>query len=184
MMNSFVYDYMRVIITCVFFFSDDVNHTFGPLDGSIYATIAKKPELSPGAVSSPLTVSMDSGISSAGKYNSFYYLIVCIKTKSDSQQLLNSAIGFAGHQQNANTNASGSPPPTAQPSPLTPEDQHRELDELLSDMMLTVQSIPDFKPTNSGAARGASQDFSLDNVRYIDDEDKHNPYKRDYQRVS
>lgn len=50
------------------FVSDDVNHTFGPLDGSIYATIAKKPELSPGAVSSPLTVSMDSGISSAGNY--------------------------------------------------------------------------------------------------------------------
>ncbi|ERL91797.1 hypothetical protein D910_09122 [Dendroctonus ponderosae] len=130
---------------------DDVNHTFGPLDGSIYATIAKKPELSPGAVSSPLTVSMDSGISSAG------------------------------HQQNANTNASGSPPPTAQPSPLTPEDQHRELDELLSDMMLTVQSIPDFKPTNS-SARTANQDFSIDNVRYIDDEDKHNPYKREFQK--
>ncbi|CAG9771278.1 unnamed protein product [Ceutorhynchus assimilis] len=136
--------------------SDDVNHTFGPLDGSIYATIAKKPELSPGAVSSPLTVSMDSGISSAG------------------------------HQQNANTNASsGSPPPTAQPSPITPEDQHRELDELLSDMMLTVQSIPDFKPTstnNSGSiARVATHDFTtLDNVRFIDDEDKHNPYKREF----
>ncbi|CAG9814924.1 unnamed protein product [Phaedon cochleariae] len=101
---------------------DDVNHTFGPLDGSIYATIAKKPELSPGAVSSPLTVSMDSGISSAG------------------------------HQQNANTTASASPPPTsssAQPSPLTPEDHHRQLDELLSDMMLTVQSIPDLKPSHN-----------------------------------
>lgn len=48
------------------FVAEDVNHTYGPLDGSIYATIAKKPELSPGAVSSPLTVSMDSGISSAG----------------------------------------------------------------------------------------------------------------------
>lgn len=47
--------------------AEDVNHhTFGPLDGSIYATIAKKPDISPGAVSSPLTVSMDSGISSAG----------------------------------------------------------------------------------------------------------------------
>ncbi|XP_076270893.1 focal adhesion protein tensin isoform X29 [Rhynchophorus ferrugineus] len=137
--------------------SDDVNHTFGPLDGSIYATIAKKPDI-PGAVSSPLTVSMDSGISSAG------------------------------HQQNANTTASGSPPPTAQPSPLTPEDQHRELDELLSDMMLTVQSIPDVKPIVCGVvggvgAAGATQDFTLDNVRFIDEEDdKHNPYKRDYQR--
>nr|XP_008194377.1 PREDICTED: tensin isoform X4 [Tribolium castaneum] len=124
--------------------SDDVNHTFGPLDGSIYATIAKKPELSPGAVSSPLTVSMDSGISSAG------------------------------HQQNANTTASASPPLTAQPSPLTPEDQHRELDELVSDMMLTVQSIPDLKPAHQDQS---SNNFGLDNVRYIDDEeDKNIPY--------
>ncbi|CAH1104712.1 unnamed protein product [Psylliodes chrysocephalus] len=115
---------------------EDVNHTFGPLDGSIYATIAKKPELSPGAVSSPLTVSMDSGISSAG------------------------------HQpQNANTTASsGSPPPTAQPSPLTPEDQHRELDELLSDMMLTVQSIPDLKPSSATPR-------DEDSFRFIDDDD-------------
>ncbi|KAF5286790.1 hypothetical protein FQR65_LT02208 [Abscondita terminalis] len=126
--------------------AEDVNHTFGPLDGSIYATIAKKPELSPGAVSSPLTVSMDSGISSAG------------------------------HQLNANTNTSTSPPLTAHPSPLTPEDQHRELDELLTDMMLTVQSIPDVKPrlqspvTNNGT-------LNLENVRYIDeDEEKNIPY--------
>ncbi|XP_017780364.1 PREDICTED: tensin, partial [Nicrophorus vespilloides] len=116
--------------------SDEVNHTFGPLDGSIYATIAKKQELSPGAVSSPLTVSMDSGISSAG------------------------------HQQNANTNASASPPLTGQPSPLSPEDQHRELDELLSDMMLTVQSIPDLKPTSASLS-------SESTVRFIDaDEDE------------
>ncbi|XP_056635670.1 tensin-1 isoform X11 [Diorhabda sublineata] len=118
---------------------DDVNHTFGPLDGSIYATIAKKPELSPGAVSSPLTVSMDSGISSAGH-----------------------------HPQNANTTASsGSPPPTAQTSPLTPEDQHRELDELLSDMMLTVQSIPDLKTSPSLTNNGREDEF-----RFIDDEDE------------
>lgn len=55
------------IIVLFSILAEDVNHTFGPLDGSIYATITKKPELSPGAVSSPLTVSMDSGISSAGK---------------------------------------------------------------------------------------------------------------------
>ncbi|XP_045471532.1 tensin isoform X6 [Harmonia axyridis] len=116
---------------------EDVGHTFGPLDGSIYATVAKKPDLSPGAVSSPLTVSMDSGISSAG------------------------------HQQNANTAASSSPPLTAQPSPLTPEDRHRELDELLSDMMLTVESIPDLKPLDQN-----SDTFNLDNVRFIDDEEE------------
>lgn len=52
----------------MYLLTEDVNqHTFGPLDGSLYATITKKQELSPGAVSSPLTVSMDSGISSAGK---------------------------------------------------------------------------------------------------------------------
>ncbi|KRT79129.1 hypothetical protein AMK59_6412, partial [Oryctes borbonicus] len=125
--------------------SEDVNHTFGPLDGSLYATITKKPELSPGAVSSPLTVSMDSGISSAG------------------------------HHQNANTNASTSPPLTAQPSPQTPEDQHRELDELLSDMMLTVQSMPDPKPNTQSIP--ASTALNIDNVRYIDEEeDKNIPY--------
>lgn len=124
---------------------EDVNHTFGPLDGSIYATIAKKPELSPGAVSSPLTVSMDSGISSAG------------------------------HHQNAHTNASTSPPLTAQPSPLTPEDQHRELDELLTDMMLTVQSIPDVKPRQSPSVTNGT--FNLEHVKYIDEEeDKNIPY--------
>ncbi|CAG9837482.1 unnamed protein product [Diabrotica balteata] len=124
---------------------EDVNHTFGPLDGSIYATIAKKPELSPGAVSSPLTVSMDSGISSAGH-----------------------------HPPNANTTtSSGSPPLTAQPSPLTPEDQHRELDELLSDMMLTVQSIPDLKPSPTSSINVREED----NFRFIDDEEErgHHP---------
>ncbi|XP_044752814.1 tensin-1 isoform X4 [Coccinella septempunctata] len=120
---------------------EEVNHTFGPLDGSIYATVAKKPDLSPGAVSSPLTVSMDSGISSAG------------------------------HQQNANTAASSSPPLTAQPSPLTPEDRHRELDELLSDMMLTVESIPDLKPLDQNPS-SASHTFNLENVRFIDDEEE------------
>ncbi|KAK9686800.1 Phosphotyrosine-binding domain [Popillia japonica] len=125
--------------------SEDVNHTFGPLDGSLYATITKKPELSPGAVSSPLTVSMDSGISSAG------------------------------HHQNANTNAFASPPLTAQPSPQTPEDQHRELDELLSDMMLTVQSMPDPKPNHQSISTSAA--LNIDNVRYIDEEeDKNIPY--------
>lgn len=80
-----------------------------------------------------------------------------------------------GHQQNANTNASSSPPLTAQPSPLTPEDQHRELDELLTDMMLTVQSIPDVKPRHSPSANDIT--FNIDNVRYIDEEeDKNIPY--------
>lgn len=102
-----------------------------------------------------------------------------------------------GHQQNANTNASASPPLTAQPSPLTPEHQHRELDELISDMMLTVESIPDLKPhpninntqtsittTSSIISGGATttnpgQNFTIsdENVRFIDEEeDKNIPY--------
>lgn len=102
---------------------------------------------------------------------------------------------IVGHQQNANTNASASPPLTAQPSPLTPEDQHRELDELLTDMMLTVESIPDLKPhthvttstsnslttTNVTTSNtGAHQNFTIsdENVRFIDDDDdnKNIPY--------
>lgn len=52
-----------------------------------------------------------------------------------------------GHQQAVHTTASSaSPPLTAQPSPLTPEDQHRELDDLLTDMLLTVENIPDVTP--------------------------------------
>lgn len=78
-----------------------------------------------------------------------------------------------GHQQNANTTASGSPPLTAQPSPLTPEEQHRELDELVSDMMLTVQSIPDVKPHH----QNNNSNFGLENARFIDDdEDRNIPY--------
>lgn len=38
-------------------------HTFGPLDGSIYATVVR----AGGGPSSPLSASMDSGISSAGR---------------------------------------------------------------------------------------------------------------------
>lgn len=76
-----------------------------------------------------------------------------------------------GHQQNANNTTSASPPLTAQPSPLTPEEQHRELDELVSDMMLTVQSIPDLKPHQDNS------NFGLENARFIDDdEDKNIPY--------
>lgn len=54
-----------------------------------------------------------------------------------------------GHQQNAHTTSSASPPPTAQPSPLSPEEQHRELDDLLNDMLLNVENIPDVRPRAS-----------------------------------
>ncbi|CAH0557640.1 unnamed protein product [Brassicogethes aeneus] len=81
----------------------------------------------------------------------------------------------SGNHQNANTTASASPPLTAQPSPLTPEEQHRELDELLSEMMLTVQSIPDLKPQSATAS--SDNHFDLDNVQFIDEEEEKNiPY--------
>lgn len=41
----------------------EAAHTFGPLDGSIYATVVR----AGGGPSSPLSASMDSGISSAGR---------------------------------------------------------------------------------------------------------------------
>lgn len=72
-----------------------MNHTYGPLDGSLYATVSKKEEV----IASPHTVSMDSGISSAGNG-------------------LNATQG---------------------PS----LDQHRELDKLLSEMLMTVRDIED-----------------------------------------
>ncbi|XP_048483378.1 tensin-2 isoform X2 [Plutella xylostella] len=43
--------------------ADAAAHTFGPLDGSIYATVVR----AGGVPSSPLSASMDSGISSAGR---------------------------------------------------------------------------------------------------------------------
>ncbi|XP_067001379.2 tensin-3 isoform X3 [Anabrus simplex] len=114
---------------------DEVNHTYGPLDGSLYATISKKQaaELqserecsgggetsAAGVIGSPHTVSMDSGISSAGN-------------------------GLLHLQQGAK---SGTSPCTVPPAtPLSPEDHHRALDELLNDMLLTVENIPDLPPS-------------------------------------
>uniref|UniRef100_A0AAG5CSM5 SH2 domain-containing protein n=1 Tax=Anopheles atroparvus TaxID=41427 RepID=A0AAG5CSM5_ANOAO len=64
------------------------------------------------SVRSPLTVSMDSGISSSGPVN---------------RRAQGSSVS-----------------PSSFPSQASPQDdRHRELDDLLSDMMLTVQGIPD-----------------------------------------
>ncbi|KAK6623090.1 hypothetical protein RUM43_008942 [Polyplax serrata] len=103
----------------------EVAHTFGPLDGSIYATVAKK--VSPvtagtTTISSPRTVSMDSGISSA-----------------------------ENGLQNNNSNASSSSPPAT--SNL---DTQRAWDELLREMQITVESIPDTSPRTSALPRSAT----------------------------
>ncbi|XP_020278303.1 tensin-3 isoform X11 [Pseudomyrmex gracilis] len=76
-----------------------LGYTCGPIDGSLYAVVHPGP--AGGARGSPLTVSMDSGISSA---------------------------------------------PPQRPSPPEPEPEnqaHGDLDKLLHDMMLTVESMPD-----------------------------------------
>ncbi|XP_052869552.1 uncharacterized protein LOC128275179 [Anopheles cruzii] len=66
------------------------------------------------SVRSPLTVSMDSGISSSGPVTS-------------------------NRKLDCSVSPSSFPSPQASPQ----DDRHRELDDLLSDMMLTVQGIPD-----------------------------------------
>lgn len=80
-------------------------YTPGPLDGSLYATVSKKSPSghspSQPGVHSPHTVSMDSGISSAGN----------------------------GGQVQATSTATN--------------DHQKMLDQLLSDMLLTVENIPD-----------------------------------------
>lgn len=103
----------------------EVSHTYGPLDGSLYATVrGKKGEggsVSGGAgavISSVHTVSMDSGISSAGN------------------GLLN------------------------QPAP-TALDHHRALDELLTDMLLTVENIPDLPPPSVDSRPPRAADLDI-----------------------
>lgn len=90
---------------------------------------------------------------------------------------INKTLLGAGHQQNAHTTSSSSPPLTAQPSPLSPEEQHRELDDLLTDMLLTVENIPDVRPSRALSTRTSSGDTldtvirTLDNVSFIDDDE-------------
>lgn len=120
----------------------DCPHTLGPLDGSLYATVKKSPTDSTGgernsggsggaiAISSLHTVSMDSGISSAGN------------------GLLNPA---------TNTSSSTQPSPDSQQI-----DHHRALDELLNEMLLTVENIPDLKSETAPTTEPPMQ--------YIDEE--------------
>ncbi|KAG8311639.1 hypothetical protein J6590_038664 [Homalodisca vitripennis] len=104
----------------------EVSHTYGPLDGSLYATVRSKKgegvESAGGGggaaapvISSVHTVSMDSGISSAGN-------------------------GLL-----------------TQPAPSYP-DHHRALDELLSDMLLTVENIPDLPAATAQTPAAAPVD--------------------------
>ncbi|XP_055683289.1 uncharacterized protein LOC129790094 isoform X4 [Lutzomyia longipalpis] len=71
------------------------------------------------SVRSPLTLSMDSGISSSGL----------------NRRVQGSSVS-----------------PSSFPSQASPQDRHRELDDILSDMLMTVQDIPDISG-NSGSQR-------------------------------
>ncbi|XP_044020863.1 tensin isoform X10 [Aphidius gifuensis] len=98
-----------------------LGYTCGPIDGSLYAVVHQGPG---GAVrGSPLTVSMDSGISSA---------------------------------------------PPQRPSPPEPEidnQAHSDLDKLLHDMMMTVESMPDPPSPNNYSQNNNNQTDKM----YIND---------------
>ncbi|XP_026827223.1 tensin-3 isoform X11 [Ooceraea biroi] len=96
-----------------------LGYTCGPIDGSLYAVVHQGP--AGGARGSPLTVSMDSGISSA---------------------------------------------PPQRPSPPEPEPEnqaHGDLDKLLHDMMLTVESMPD--PPTDDYNRDRSEKMYIQETR-------------------
>ncbi|XP_011263267.1 tensin-3 isoform X10 [Camponotus floridanus] len=96
-----------------------LGYTCGPIDGSLYAVVHQGG--AGGARGSPLTVSMDSGISSA---------------------------------------------PPQKPSPPEPEPDnqaHGDLDKLLHDMMLTVESMPD--PPTDDYNRDRSEKMYIQETR-------------------
>ncbi|XP_076644365.1 focal adhesion protein tensin isoform X3 [Halictus rubicundus] len=98
-----------------------LGYTCGPIDGSLYAVVHQG--AAGGARGSPLTVSMDSGISSA---------------------------------------------PPQRPSPPEPEPDnqaHGDLDKLLHDMMLTVESMPD-PPTEDYRADRSEKMYVQENRSY------------------
>lgn len=101
------------------------------------------------AIGSPHTVSMDSGISSAGNglllhkhhlnHSNSNNTSNASSTSPPPQTALN---GHAGSLLQAS-------PSTSTTTPLAPQDHHRALDELLNDMLLTVENIPDLPPSAS-----------------------------------
>ncbi|CAL1685719.1 unnamed protein product [Lasius platythorax] len=96
-----------------------LGYTCGPIDGSLYAVVHQG--AAGGARGSPLTVSMDSGISSA-------------------------------------------PPQKPSPPEHEPDNQaHGDLDKLLHDMMLTVESMPD--PPTDDYNRDRSEKMYIQDTR-------------------
>ena len=111
----------------------------GPLDGSLYARVVKRSgeqESSSGdcgrrqVINSPHTVSMDSGISSAG---------------NGLQRCTEYATSSAGHANPTNNLLAGGT---------------SELDRLLDDMLMTVRDIPDLGQEIPYHARMDSRPFT------------------------
>lgn len=116
-------------------------HTYGPLDGSLYATVrTKKNEEG----SSPAGGSGGSGTS--GTQGGAAPIISSVHTVS-----MDSGISSAGNGL------------LSQPSASYP-DHHRQLDELLSDMLLTVENIPDLKTELGGSGGSGGSGGGADSV--------------------
>ncbi|XP_069691756.1 tensin-3-like isoform X5 [Periplaneta americana] len=191
----------------------EVSHTYGPLDGSLYATISKKqqqqqqqlqqqqqqqrqqlqssPVRAPQqelAGGSPHTISMDSGISSAG-----------------NGLLLHKQHLHHSNSNNTSNASSTSPPPpltslnghggsllqpspsTSTVTPLSPQDHHRALDELLNDMLLTVENIPDLPPSTTSPYGSRSFTTTMTTTRHVatlDDLQPPHPFQHHYSSPS
>lgn len=176
----------------------ELGHTYGPLDGSLYATISKKQqqdlqhhqeqrqqlrssreetpvrgpqqELAGGGaavIGSPHTVSMDSGISSAGnglllqKHHLHHSNNTSNESSTSPPPLLTSLNGHGGSLLQPS-------PSTSTATPLSPQDHHRALDELLNDMLLTVKNIPDLPPSTT-SPYGSRSFTSTRHVATLDD---------------
>ncbi|XP_015109702.1 tensin isoform X8 [Diachasma alloeum] len=96
-----------------------LGYTCGPIDGSLYAVVHQG--AGGAARGSPLTVSMDSGISSA-------------------------------------------PPQRPSPPEAEPDSPHSDLDKLLHDMMMTVESMPD-PPTDYNRSNNRGEKMYIHETR-------------------
>nr|CAH7766553.1 unnamed protein product [Callosobruchus chinensis] len=108
---------------------------------------------------------MDSGISSAGHHQA--------KPGASLGATTTTATLSSSSPPPASSSAGSSHPSPSAASATTTEDQHRELDELLSDMLLTVQSIPDVQTT---ASRQYQARYGAQNAAATGEDEQGIPY--------
>nr|CAI5857974.1 unnamed protein product [Callosobruchus analis] len=108
---------------------------------------------------------MDSGISSAGHHQA--------KPGASLGATTTTATLSSSSPPPASSSAGSSHPSPSAASATTTEDQHRELDELLSDMLLTVQSIPDVQTT---ASRQYQARYGTQNAAVTGEDEQGIPY--------